>query len=479
MYMPLLSPSGALGVLGAHSKRKREFTAEDSLVFQDLAHIVANALTREQIEAQLKEAGRLLEVRVRERTAWLEASQEISRAANRAETMTEVMHSSLVALCSGAGWRMGHIFLASKDKPVRPVFHSSWYPKGSGRFLPFERLTRRASASGALSLPSAVLRKGKPAWILPVYPAHPERRGLSRAGRESAWEFSGQFQRLQPPRAGLARQLGIISAAAVPVKAGRDLLGVIEVFSDREIAPRRPLLDMMEQAAAEIGRSAERIQSQERFAAALWREQRSIAQELHDNVGQELTGLGVMSGSLLSTLRRKGRIDASRLKHLTEGLQITLEKLRNVTHGLFPVEVNPTGLQAALARLARQTRSRFGVHCTLRHGANVPVPSREAATHLYRIAQEAVTNAVRHAMARRIHISLVRSARIITLTIRDDGRGLPQGGNMPEGVGLRIMRHRAKAIGGRLTVRSGRRRGTAVICTLPRPGSDESMSDGG
>jgi two-component system CheB/CheR fusion protein len=472
VYTVMADSGGIRGLLGVHSKRKRAFTHEDGLFLQDVASVLASAISRDKTESELKAVRRFLEARVRERTRWLAASREVSRAANRADGLFEVMQRALMALCTGSGWRIGHVFLASAEKPWRPIFRCGWYPPGTGRYRSFRELTRETYLGGTGTMPSRVLRKGRPVWLYSGNPESPEDPVASvKKSKAQGMALSLTIEKLEPLRGRLAGRLGLRTAAAVPLKVGPDTVGVIEVFSEKSMPPSQPMLDMMEQVALEVGRSLERGQAQERISKALWREQQAIAQELHDSVGQELTGLGAMSESLSATLRRKGRFDSAKLKRLSLGLQATLEKIRNVTRGMIPLEIEPDDLPAALARLAKITQSRFDLPCSFRSAAKVRLPNREVATHLYRIAQESITNAVRHAGARRIHLTLKKGAREVRLIIRDDGRGLPKGRSSKDGVGLQILRHRANAIGAHLSVRSYVRGGTIVLCVLPQGGA--------
>ena len=472
MYALVGTQDSHIGLLGAHSRRKRTFAPEDGLFLQDIAQVLANAINHEKAELELRAMGRILEDRVRERTLWLTASQEVSRAANQTGSVRDVMQKALEAICTGTGWQFGHVFLASNDDPKVPVFQYSYYPATAAKFRPFERLTRKSNLGHAGALPSMTLRKGRAFWMAP--PQAPEIPGSAAATSSGGWTFTRQFDRLKAPRMTLARRLGIQSAAAIPLKVGSSTVGMFEVFSDRPIPPSRPLLDMMLQVATEIGRSVERMQSQERFASALWREQRKIAQELHDSVGQELTGLGAMSESLLNEVNRKGHVAATRLKSLTTGLRGTLEKLRTVISGLFPMDVPPGEFMNGLAKLARQTLTRHGIRCKISGGLPGDPPGVEVTTHLFRIIQEAVANAVRHSKASRIDIGVQRNRQDLVLTIRDDGRGVDRARASSDGVGLRIMRHRSEAIGGRLIVKSSRRSGTTVTCTMPLDGDAAS-----
>jgi PAS domain S-box-containing protein len=194
-------------------------------------------------------------------------------------------------------------------------------------------------------------------------------------------------------------------------------------------------------------------------------EQQRIGQELHDGVGQELTGLALMLDTLEQRLRAAGSADAKLVGTISAGLQRVREEVRELSRGLVPVVVDGQGLRAALEDLAAQTR-RSGVACAFECAGDAAVTDTTVATHLFRIAQEAVGNALRHARAAHISLNLQDAGNQITLTVRDDGVGIPGArATAGAGRGLQIMKHRAGVIGGGVEVLSGPG-GTRVVCTV-------------
>jgi signal transduction histidine kinase len=134
----------------------------------------------------------------------------------------------------------------------------------------------------------------------------------------------------------------------------------------------------------------------------------------------------------------------------------------------MPVEVDPEGLRVALEELAARTSEQSGTLCKLDCTGPVEVANAVTATHLFRIAQEAVSNALRHGHARNIHIALSAEADTLTLSVRDDGVGLPGPLDETRGLGVRIMRNRAGLIGGTLTIGPSEGGGTLVTCILSK-----------
>ena len=200
------------------------------------------------------------------------------------------------------------------------------------------------------------------------------------------------------------------------------------------------------------------------------RERHSIGADLHDNLGQQLTAL-----ELMCTLAKEDAAShpelAERLNVMSRMLREAVAQTRFLARGLVPVGADPDALQLGLAELAERTGAIGKLRCTFECPRPVVVNDAFTAGHLYRIAQEAVNNAVKHARARHIVIRLEETAGRLQLTVKDDGNGLPSGRtNRGEGIGLRVMRHRANVIGAELTIDSRRGEGTMVCCSLPSPG---------
>ncbi len=198
-------------------------------------------------------------------------------------------------------------------------------------------------------------------------------------------------------------------------------------------------------------------------------EDRRIGQDLHDGIGQQLTALLLTANTLLQTLHEQSKgeqiVFATKL---ADGLKETLKQVRILSKGLVPVEVDSEGLMSALTDLAAQVSELEGIDCTFQCDEPVLVQNAEKATQLYRIAQEAVTNAVKHAQMRDIQIGLHATDEMIALTIEDNGIGLPPADERQDGIGLKIMQYRANLLGGQLSVLSPKQGGTLVACTVPR-----------
>jgi signal transduction histidine kinase len=176
----------------------------------------------------------------------------------------------------------------------------------------------------------------------------------------------------------------------------------------------------------------------------------------------------MLADNLAETLLEDSRKEEQLARRIAEGLRHALMHVRGLSRGLIPVEVDAEGLMSSLSDLAARISELSGIRCVFDCAEPVPVEDNYTATQLYRIAQEAITNALRHGQASHIRVTLEARGYYLTLRVTDDGIGLPPVEVMGEGMGLRIMRYRAGQIGAQLSVRCGANGGTVVLCTLFR-----------
>jgi len=197
------------------------------------------------------------------------------------------------------------------------------------------------------------------------------------------------------------------------------------------------------------------------------REQRRIGQDLHDGLCQQLAGIELMSQVLEQKLAAKSKKEAARAAEISRHVRDAIGHTRLLARGLSPVTLESEGLMSALAELAANTGKMFPVACVFECDSPVLMYDHAAATQLYRIAQQAVSNAIKHGKARRIVISLRSVGEQNVLAIKDNGVGLPH--VVPKtGMGLRIMAYRAGMIGGATMVQRDLDGGTSVVCSVPR-----------
>lgn len=326
--------------------------------------------------------------------------------------------------------------------------------------------------------------------------------------RQAVWvtdlsQDAGFLYRNRPAQAGLQ------GAVAFPIQSAGDFFGVFEFFALRRLEPDSALLNMMTAISSVIGQFAERRRAEEalrraydelemrvqertadlrtvnaRLQAAIAegrrlecellemteKERRRIGLDLHDDLGQQLSGLALMTKGLelkLANRRAREAADAARIHNL---VQQALNHARDLAHDLTALDLKGDDLPAAFDGLAKHATELFKISCCFEAEESIPPLESTIASQLYKIAQEAVTNAIKHAKARRVSISLANGADKIVLTVHNDGLPFPSLQGPPTGMGLRIMNYRANLIGASLEINGADPRGTRVICTVPLEG---------
>jgi len=197
------------------------------------------------------------------------------------------------------------------------------------------------------------------------------------------------------------------------------------------------------------------------------REQQRIGQDLHDDLCQKLTGITLLTEVLESKLSRQSLPEAKDAGEIQRLIAKAIVQTRVLAKGLLPIEIAQDGLLAALEGLAANTEKSADIRCRVETPlAPIRIQNGVVAVHLYRIAQEAVANAVRHARADRIVIRLNQRKNETRLSVTDDGRGMVPGAARNGGLGLSIMNSRAETINGTLKVRKASSGGTEVTCVI-------------
>jgi signal transduction histidine kinase len=199
------------------------------------------------------------------------------------------------------------------------------------------------------------------------------------------------------------------------------------------------------------------------------RERRRIGRDLHDSLGQLLTGTALSAKVIHERLDAGEVPDAPAAGRIVELVEQAIELTRSLARGLDPLEVEGGGLEQGLREMARTTLALSGVPCSFEARGPVTVHDSVLATHLYRIAQEAVTNAIKHAQPTRLHVRLEGTPGRIRLEVTDDGRGLPAPRLRGPGMGLRIMAHRAAVTGSTFEIRREPEGGTRMVVEAPNP----------
>jgi signal transduction histidine kinase len=439
---PLFDAAGHfLGVLSTHYRAPHRFDPAELQWLDLLAQHAALVLDHEWRVRQSEGARLELKEQVDERTRWLSLMHDVSRVISEASTWDEALHQVLRCVCAAEQWQIGFVYLPDPDSAdfVTPVVSYS----SEERFSAFQEVSQEQRYERGQFLPGRVYAENVPMWI-------DEPEALARA---------------LPVRAGVARKVGLRAAVALPITQGNDVLAVLELLSNEPHPHSEQLAALIRDIGDQIARVVERESITARVADLIWREQQSLLHTLHDSVGQTLTGLGMLSTSLGQRLAEADPENARSAAEIATYAQQALEQVRQLARSLFPVDVDAANLLSALRDLAATTESLYGIHTRVEGRPSEELLNGKVATELYRIAQEAVTNVVKHGRARTIHIRLIGRPRLLELQVLDDGVGLSNSGST-DGMGLRIMRYRAASIGARLTVGPGPTGGTIVECRL-------------
>ena len=366
---------------------------------------------RKQAERALQRANDELERRVEERTASLVESQKARvRSEEQFRRMAEIIQEVFWMIDARSG----------RALYISPAFEAIW-----GR-------PPRAENPGVFT------------WVENL---HPEDR--ARALR--AFKSGVKAGRFEPLEVRVLRPDGSVRwievrAWMIAPKPGepRRVAGVMRDITDR----RRLEAEILEAAEAERLR---------------------IGRDLHDSMGQSLTGIGYLAEALREDLASRAAREAADVQRLAKLIEEAAGKTHALAGGLLLVDLKRGGLGPALQELALRTQELFGVKCRYRGPAEVDRVGAEAAVQLYRIAQEAAANAAKHGKGKGIAIRLSARREGLLLSIRDTGRGLPPGPPKSGGMGLDIMRYRAGIIGAVFWIESQAGKGTAVNCLLPPP----------
>lgn len=402
----------------------------------------------------------------------------VVRALSEAETLEKAAREILRAFCENIGWQIGGFWQLDRAAGrLNSVF--IWQQPEADSSAEFAEKSRAMIFKKSEGLPGRVWASGQPVWV----------RDISRAP--------------SLPRARLAKACGIRAGLGFPILANGEIVGVIEFFNQKVIEPQKALLSTVSAMGGVIGLFIQRTEAQtelqrtkneleirvrQRTAALRTvndelgreiternrleresltiseREQRRLGQDLHDDVCQELTGVAMMSRVVAKQLHRQGIAESAQINQIAELVNHAVTHVRNIAHGLHPVEVDAHGLMIALQNLA--SRVNGAMRCRFECGEPISVAQNDVALNLYRIAQEAVSNAVKHSRARNITISLERKENQLLLDVRDDGCGLRRNGD-GSGMGLHLMNYRARSIGATLRIRRLKSGGTLVACARP------------
>lgn len=416
----------------------------DELTGSRLLYAILHAIERNQTERDLRRANQTLARRVEERTGYVSLLQNVAIIANEADTVEGALHAAVNRICHYMDWPVGHAYSITEIVPeAKPV--DVWYLSIPGQFWPFREASQQAPSSSSTdtSIRAVVSAGGTPLWVVDV----------------TAGELGSS-------RAAAARDCGLSTGFAFPVFLNDEVVAILEFFSTETSEPDDGFLSVMSHVGTQLGRVVERRRLQQQLIEAAWQKQRELGQDLHDGLGQELTGIGMLADSLRRRIHSTAPQHAEAADELVHLIRRSQQNLRRVSKGLLPVDVDAEGLRAALEELASGIESRCGIHCRLHSEGDVLISDNYIATHLFRIAQEAVHNAVKHARPQHIEIDLKRNDGSARLQVRDDGIGIGEPDRQVDGIGMKTMKYRADVIDAALDIRSADNGGTQVTCLI-------------
>ena len=197
------------------------------------------------------------------------------------------------------------------------------------------------------------------------------------------------------------------------------------------------------------------------------REQWRIGHDLHDSLGQHLTGTALAGHVLGEKLAEKSLPEAAAANHVVKLVEEAIDLTRTLARGLHPVDLEGENFLDSFNELAANVSERFKIKCRFEYSPRAHIRAPDGAIHLYRIAQEAINNAIKHGKAKEIIIRLEKTKSVLTLSVEDDGAGFSESARSGPGMGLRIMAYRASVIGATFSIAKLPQRGTRVTCALP------------
>ena len=396
-----------------------------------------------QAQTLLKQANEVLERRVAERTEVIQMLHDIASVANQAQDPRQAMEYCLRRLTSHGGWVCGCAWIP--DAAVADILVPDYYcsREDYDRFDRLHEFTKDVRLRRGEGLAGGVFATGKTAWSTDL------QHDLGGYGPA------------------MAAELGLATAVAFPVLVGENVAAVLEFFADKPIQPDENIDEAVAGIGMQLGRVIERAEFEEHLLTIPEEVQRAMAQDLHDDVGQELTGLGLKAKTLKEMLAHDKAPAAKLAADLAATVDRTRTKVRGLAYRLLPVELEKGMLPVAIGQLIAAVNTGSGMQCTFDCARRDRLFDSRTATHLYRIAQEAVSNAIRHSGAHRIRITLQQDDGQTALQIADDGKGLPSNTLESAGMGVRTMRYRAGLIGATLAIGPGPQGGTLVVCKLP------------
>lgn len=436
VVVPLYHNGGPVGVLKVLSTKPNVFSERDARALQLMAGLIGAALSnaaefesRQELLAERTSAVAALETRARQQNAIAQLSQHALEGCGLAalleDTVAQIPQILEVEYCSVLELR----------------------PDGKTLFL-------RAGAGwkeGCVGHAKLVAGRESPAGFT-----------LSSSSSLIIEDLRTET-RFRRPR--LLLDHGVVSAVAVIIHGRSKPYGVLGAYTIKRRKFTNDDVHVLQSIANVLAAVIDRRQLEEELLAISGREEQRIGQDLHDSVCQQLAGIEFRNSVLVQQLAKNEEARAEAIL-IGELIRDANRQARFLAKGLSPVQLDANGLMSALEELTSNASKLFNISCRFECPRPVLVGDNAVATHLYRIAQEAITNAVKHGQAKCVVVSLSDSVGQLRLRIWNDGAEFIAGASPKGGLGLRIMQYRAEMIGATLKIVSANGKGTTVACTL-------------
>jgi len=368
--------------------------------------------------------------------------RDVAIISNQEDDPARALATAIRLVCRFTGWPAGFSYQRSREDEASFVHTGIRWVDPEGPLVPYADLLPLSGFRLGEGVLGEVAAEGAPAWI-------------SRLG-----------QRKRFPH--VAAKLELKAAFVIPILSRSRVTGILEFLSRKGRHPRASYLDAIAMVGTQMGRVLERQGREREIANMALEEQRLIGREIHDGLGQQLAGLGLIARNLHQKLERKEEPEAEIAARLLNGLEEAKQQLRLLARGLAPVEVDAQGLMSALDDLCEGLSRDANIQCNFTCHQAVPLSDNFRATHLFRIAQEAVNNAIRHGNPSRVEIRLQLENEDVLLEIQDNGTGMSADVlSKATGLGIRSMRNRARLVGGEIEFRPGEGGGVLVTCRVP------------
>lgn len=430
------------------------------------------------VERELREAEVRHQRRRTEET--LKVEHAITRIMANASSIEEASPGIVQLLIDGLEVDFGGLWLVDPKRQVlEPFILNLRVP--SPQLQTFLEESRRLSFSRGTGLPGSVWAEKRAVWLT----------DLTQEGNL--------------PRHEAAIIAGLKSAMAFPIQRAGDFIGVLEFFTVQRMEHEANLLNMMTAIGSEIGQFIQRRRAEDDLRRAhdelelrvhqrtaelktanlklqasiserkrlehelleiTEKERRRIGLDLHDDLGQKLSGIALMIKGLELKIAKQDAKIATEAGKIHMLVQQAMSHASDLAHDLATLDHKGSDLPAALKDLAEHAKELFAISCRFKADGEIPPLEPNAVSQLYKIAQEAVTNAIKHGKAKKVGISLANGAEQVILTIQNDGLPFPDLNSQSTGMGLRIMNYRASLIGASLEVK-GITKGTRVTCSIP------------